>query len=146
MIPVKTGGRWERTLSIAEVCLKNFRVILRHESVCPLGIPKLELPLRTRVEFGAACIGGDPFFLHLQVAETDLVHNPWNNLRCALWRNEILEVPAISVAENGVGPEGEGGEGVEEGDENRQAMVEDDYEDGEKAEAAVVATLEGERW
>lgn len=133
-----------RTLSITEVCLENFRVILRHESVCPLGIPKLELPFGTGVEFGAACVGGDPFFLHLQVAETDLVYNPWNDFRCTLWSFEILEVPTISVAEDCMGPKGEGDKGVKEGNENGEPVVEDDYEDGEKAEATVVATLEGE--
>ena len=98
------------------------------------------------MEFGTACVGNDPLFLHLQVAETDLVHNSWNNLLCTLWRDEVLEVPSISGAEDGMGPKGKGDEGVKESDENGQPMVEDDYEDGEKADATVVVTLEGERW
>jgi len=134
----------ERTLSIAEVSFENVRVILRHESVCSFCIPKLKLPFRTGVEFGAACVGDDPVFFHLQVAETDLVHNLWDDFLCALWRDEILEVPPISAAEDGMGPKGEGDEGVKEGNENGQPVVEDNYEEGEKAEATVVATLEGE--
>ena len=98
------------------------------------------------MKFGAARVGDDPFFLHLQVAETDLVNNLWNNLLCALWWDEVLEVPPVSAAEDSMGPKGEGGEGVKEGDEDGQPVVEDDNEDGEKAEAAVVATLEGEGW
>jgi len=70
------------------------------------------------VEFGATCVGDDPFFLHLQVTEPDLVDDPWNNLLCALWRDEILEIPPVSVTKDGMGPKGEGGEGVKEGDEN----------------------------
>ena len=119
-IPLRSDARWrcERTLSITKVGLKNIRVILRHESVCSLCIPKFELPFRAGVEFGTTCVGDDPLFLHLQVAKTDLVHNLWNNLLSALWWDKVLEVPPISGAEDGMGPKGEGGEGVKEGDEN----------------------------
>lgn len=108
------GGRWghERTLSITEVGLEKVRVVFRHESVRSLCIPKLELPLRTGVEFGTTCVGDDPLLLHLQVAETCLVDNPWDNLRCALWRDEIDEVPAISGAKDGVRQKGKGDEGI----------------------------------
>lgn len=135
----------EHTLFITEVGLEEVRVVFCHESICPLCVPKLELPPRGRVELCATGIGDDPFLLHLQISETGLVNDSRNNLWCVLWGDEILEVPPISITEDDMGQKGESEEGVEQREENRQSMVEDDYENGEKTNTTVVVPLEGER-
>jgi hypothetical protein len=48
-------------------------------------------------------------------------------ISCAsVWRDEILEVPAVSIPEDGMGQKGEGEEGVQQGEKNGQSVVEDD--------------------
>jgi len=89
------------------------------------------------VEFCTTLIGHDPFFLHLQVAEADLVDDPWNNFWCALRGNEIFEVPPIPVTKDGVGQKGKGDIGIQQGEEDRQSVAEDDHEDGEKPETTI---------
>lgn len=65
------------------------------------------------MEFCTTRIGDNPILLHFQVAEAGLVDDPWDEFRCILWRDEVLEVPSISLTKDGMGKEGEGGEGIE---------------------------------
>lgn len=100
-------------MSITKVGLEEVWVVFCHESVCSLCIPKLELPFWTGVEFGATLVGDDPFLLHLQVTEMDLVDDSRDDFWRAHWWNEVLEVPSVSVTKDGMGQKGEGGESVQ---------------------------------
>lgn len=75
----------DRTLSVTEVGFEEIWVVLGDERVRSLCVPKLELPLRTGVQFGASSIGCDPFLLHSQITEPSLVDDPWNDLWRVHW-------------------------------------------------------------
>ena len=119
--------------------------MLGNERVRSLCVPEFELPVGARMQFGASRIGYHPFLLHSQIAKPSLVDDPWNNIWCVCWWDEILEVPTIAVTEHSMRKEGEGNESVEQGEKNGQPMVEDDDWDGEKSDSTVVVALERER-
>jgi hypothetical protein len=74
------------------------------------------------------------------------VNDSWNDLGCIIWGDEVLEVPPISIPENSMGQKGEGDVGVEQSEENRQSMAENEYGEGEETNSTVVVTLEGKQW
>jgi hypothetical protein len=132
-------------LFVTEVCVKEIWVVFSDERVRSLRVPKLELPLRTGMESGASGIGYDPFLLHSQITQPSLVYDPRNDIWRVHWWNEILEVPTVTITENGVRKKSEGDESVQQSEQNGQPVVEDDDWDGEKSYSTVVVTLDGER-
>ena len=71
--------------------------------------------------------------------------DPWNKLWCILWGDEVLQVPSVSVAKDGMGEKSEGGEGIEESEKDRQPVVEDNDEECEETDTTIVVSLKGEQ-
>jgi len=132
-------------LFVTEVGIEEIWVVFGDERVRSLRVPKLELPLRTGMESGASGIGYGPFLFHSQITQPSLVYDPRNDIWRVRWWDEILEVPTVTVTENGMRKKSEGEESVQQGEQNGQPVVEDDDWDGEKGHPTVVVTLDGER-
>lgn len=89
--------------------------MLGDERVRSLCVPKLELPLGTRMQLGAGSVGYDPFLLHSQVTKPGLVNDPWDDLWRVRWWDEVLEVPTVTVTKDGMRKKSEGDESVQQG-------------------------------
>ena len=97
------------------------------------------------MQFGASSVGYGPFFLHSQIAEASPVYDSWNDLWRVRWWDEILKIPTVTFAEDGMRKKREGEESVQEGEKYGQSMVEYDDWDGDESDSAVVMALERER-
>lgn len=97
------------------------------------------------MEFGAGSITYDPFLFHSQITKPSLVDDSWNDLWCIHGWDEILKVPTVTVAKDGMRKKSEGGESVQQGEKNGQSAVEDDDWDSETSDSAVVVALKRER-